>query len=898
MKRLIRYFASVPVMSVLLTGGCLWENTGWAMQDVASQPSDSMPGLSLQPIASARTPQQDWEDEFAYLERHIELIEKDHFNLERLNREAKHVSSVYQRTDQSPCDIVFRNTCALANYLLKTQPEDQEIQLLKSRLDGWAKQYRDSPPQNRTENWEHFQKLCSIRRSLSFSNKLLKDLDEIVFLTRYCQRQGQGEIHIVDQYFGFNAKPGGSLMVLRNPFSEKPMAQPLMLDTPVANGRQKGKPLTNGSFLSLELNYDADALYFAWTQAVHTPVSEKNDWSHNFGTYEELERRIRTAPPGQYDHYFWAPDRVYHIYRYDLKNGLLTQLTDGHVNTIDPCELPNGRIVYISDEQGANQRCGARWIGAGVLHSMNPDGSSSIPLSFHETNEWQPSVTNDGMIVYSRWDYVDRDDDGAHHMWTCYPDGRDPRAPHGNYPVKREIRPWAELSFRAIPNSNKFIAVAVPHHGIAYGSLILVDPSVPDDGAMSQVKRLTPEVQFPEAEEKPGYPYKWGKGDKNALGERFGTPWPLSEDFYLCVYDRDGHDYGLYLVDSFGNRELLWQDEKVPCLDPIPLRPRPRPRIIPDMTQPQLVKDSSKPQMAEVFVSNVYETERPLPPNTKIKWLRVVNIFPKSNVHQNEPNIGIGNQSLTRGSLGLVPVEEDGSVWFSMPANTNVYFQLLDENKQAVHSMRSSTYAHVGERLSCMGCHEDRFRAPRQYNLSPSPMALSRAPSQLQPEPSGSYPLTFPRLVQPVLDKNCVQCHVQNAPKAPLLDGRTFQMVDKNKDGQKDKHPNRYGWSNGFRTLSKMAWTRHGGNGIYWDANKTSYSVPGDVGARASRLLPFLRKGHHGVQLTNEEWQRLTLWIDLNSNFYGDYQNAPDQAVGKLVKPKFGLPSFAERYLR
>jgi len=38
------------------------------------------------------------------------------------------------------------------------------------------------------------------------------------------------------------------------------------------------------------------------------------------------------------------------------------------------------------------------------------------------------------MIVYTRWDYLDRDFHIAHHIWTRYPDGRDPRSPHGNYP--------------------------------------------------------------------------------------------------------------------------------------------------------------------------------------------------------------------------------------------------------------------------------------------------------------------------------------------------------------------------------------------------------------------------------------------------------------------------------
>ena len=115
------------------------------------------------------------------------------------------------------------------------------------------------------------------------------------------------------------------------------------------------------------------------------------------------------------------------------------------------------------------------------------------------------------MLVYTRWDYVDRDTNIAHHIWTCFPDGRDPRSFHGNYPERRESRPWMEMDIRAIPGSHKFVATAGAHHGHAFGSLVLIDPRRADDGAMSQLERLTPEVPFPEAE---------GQADRRAHGLR------------------------------------------------------------------------------------------------------------------------------------------------------------------------------------------------------------------------------------------------------------------------------------------------------------------------------------------------------------------------------------------
>ena len=133
------------------------------------------------------------------------------------------------------------------------------------------------------------------------------------------------------------------------------------------------------------------------------------------------------------------------------------QLTDGdcgRLRSLLPAQRPDR--VHLR----AARRLPALRPALPRLHAVldEPDGSDIICLSFHETHEWQPSVTNDGMLVYTRWDYVDRDTNIAHHIWTCYPDGRDPRSFHGNYPERRESRPWMEMDIRAIPGSHKFVA--------------------------------------------------------------------------------------------------------------------------------------------------------------------------------------------------------------------------------------------------------------------------------------------------------------------------------------------------------------------------------------------------------------------------------------------------------
>jgi hypothetical protein len=289
--------------------------------------------------------------------------------------------------------------------------------------------------------------------------------------------------------------------------------------------------------------------------------------------------------------------------------------------------------------------------------------------------------------------------------------------------------------------------VAAPHHGQAYGSLVLINLELPDDRSTGQLRRITPEVHFPEAETAPGVPNP-GPGQHTPKQEFYGTPWPLSEDFYLCVYDNGGSNYGIYLADSFGNRELLYRDSTIACLDPIPLRARRRPHVVPTATIQAKADRAAGADLSSgtVAVMNVYESRHAWPGDVRIKELRVINIFPKDNAMQDVPNIGAGVQSLSRGVLGTAPVEADGSAYFKVPAGAPIYFQLLDERGLMVQTMRSATYVHPGERLTCVGCHESAQKS--LPTVKGMPLALRRAPSELKPEPAGSYPLTFPRLVQ------------------------------------------------------------------------------------------------------------------------------------------------------
>jgi hypothetical protein len=288
------------------------------------------------------------------------------------------------------------------------------------------------------------------------------------------------------------------------------------------------------------------------------------------------------------------------------------------------------------------------------------------------------------------------------------------------------------------------------------------------------------------------------------------------------------------------------------------------------------VSVGGQPAEAAMAVISVYDTLKPWPPGTTIKAIRIVHIVPQSVPSQETyagraPEIGVrlpgqfGSVVLARHVLGTVPVEPDGSAYFTVPAHKELFFQALDERGLAVQSMRSGTYAQPGETLVCSGCHEPRHAAPPR-RASP-PLALRRAPSRPQPEPDGANPFSYPRLVQPVLDKYCVKCHTESAEKGKKPPNLAREPVSR-------------GWFASYHNLAPRY-------GFYNYSPDQLRTTPGKFGARASRLLAILDQGHHDLKLPPEDLRRITLWLDCCSIFYGVYEKegGAAQLRGEIVRP-------------
>lgn len=673
-------------------------------------------------------------------------------------------------------------------------------------------------------------KIRRVGRELALQNPLVV-AQPILFLMRP-RYAGHGQM--LYEYVGWfyrngPPRPDAGVHVLEAP-GRSPRTRPLVANTEL-----------NGHFVTLSLAYDARTVYFAFADPEGRP---------------SYDRGYRPAPEAAGEKY-----GSFHIMAVNADGSQLRQLTDGPRDDFDPCPLPDGGLAFMSTRRGGKNRCGGGNPEAiHVLHRMDADGGNLRTLSFHETNEWHPFVLNDGRLVYTRWDYVDRDAACFHGLWTCNPDGSSPAVLFGNY----TRLPWACYQAKPIPGSRKILFVGGGHHSLVGGTLCLLDPARTELDSQTGEDRpealecLTPDVSFPEAQ---GWP-----------GSYFYSPWPLSENHYLVAFSHEPlsgqytgtskeGETGLYYFDRFGNLELLFRREGLSAAYPIPFAPRPCPPTRVSPRNPDLGDDG------EFLLSNVNESLHPMPADRPIVALRVFQLLPKSRTdHQSDPPIShqFAYGPNARMLLGTVPVEADGSAYFRAPARKPLYFQAVDAAGRAVQSMRSLVYLQPGERRSCVGCHE----RPGTVSSPRPALAFARPPSALEPGPDGTLPFGYPRLIQPILDRHCVRCHDGAAGPG----GSELVLTgDPASDGA-------LAWSRSYRNLEP-----------YLGLHMPTASFPGQIGADRSRLAAVLTSEAHRrhIELPEADRRTIFLWLDANAPFYGSYEEADllAQQQGQAISP-------------
>jgi len=740
------------------------------------------------------------------------------------------------RPDGSPQKFatLLKKHLAATGVLLKDLRQGQPDEFLATEA-ARLRELTERSAQD-TSPAELYHRVRWLKRRIALANPLM-NFDQLLF----CKRVPTSYSHLVMQYFGWRARPGGGLFVLRNP--GRSLAVRDILDGALAGG----------NVLAPRLDYDARRIVFSFIACNgKSPIGPQHDAE--------------------------AAGRYYNVYKVDVDASKvfgagasgLRRLTGGPYEHLMPTCLPDGGIAFSSTRRRGYARCfggqfGTKW-HVYTLHRMDADGKNITTLSFHDTNEWFPSVANDGRILYSRWDYIDRDAVTHQNLWSMRPDGTNPAAVWGNATPS----PHCTFQIQPVPNSRKIAFTASAHHSITGGSIALVDPTLGRDGQQA-ITRITPQVPFPEAEGR-------------RITEYFDSPWPLSEKYFLVAYSgvplvwepgaNPPNALGLYLIDAFGNRELIYRDPEISSTNPCPLLPRKRPQVVtgnlPD----------NPPPTGEVMMRDVYRGLDGIKRGTA-KELRIVQIFPKTTNLADRPAVGLAREENARAILGAVPIEPDGSARFIMPARTPVLFQVLDADGLAVQTMRSITYLQPGESVSCVGCHEPVASTPPTGRT----IAMKRPASRIKVAAFEGEPFSFMRVVQPVLDKHCAKCHTGKERKKKLdlspTPHRGFTKSYWSLCGDR----NFWGGGTNPKNAAAALVPRFGGR------NVIQITPPGGMyGSPGSRLLKMLRspKGHNKVKLSGDDIRRIAAWIDCNAIFYG--VNDPKAQARQLKGLKVPMP--------
>jgi hypothetical protein len=572
-----------------------------------------------------------------------------------------------------------------------------------------------------------------------------------------------------------------------------------------------------------------------------------------------------------------------------------------HTDDIHPSYLPDGGIIFSSTRCEHTVLCGgSAHLVSPVLYRMGADGGNVEQLSESLVSEFCPVALDDGRIMYHRWEYVDRGARVAKSVWTMNPDGSHIQEAYGLADDNTTIYMYPQ----PLPGDcSRFVCVGTCHfpQGGCVGAILLVNskngvrlggPDPDDEGYVQwddrcAVVNLTPHV-FVERRTEPGWEFLTSTGHykhdpSGASGHLYTHPFPVSDESFLVSFKANPLDhyqqvpnaYGIYLLDTSGGHRFVYADKDLSCWHAMPLKARAVPPVIPPQRNEALAASNE----AVCILMNVYDGMDGVAPG-EIKWLRINEAVPRywDTGRRWTPSLSSSGWKAAlwpRVQWGLVPVEEDGSAHFKVPANRNLFYQALDVNFMEVQRERTYVNYKPGETRSCLGCHGQRART----GYSVQPKAMMRPPSTPQPQPCdlvenggdghAGQVIHYPADIQPILDAKCVSCHGNDKAGGGLRltgDITEYYCVSYEEFCKRQL---------AGPIIPEFTSFLEGDRGNHNGASLP----PKSLGGHASELYKILtipghpknaRDNHVGM-LTGMELMVLCRWMDSNYQFYGTY---------------------------
>lgn len=715
----------------------------------------------------------------------------------------------------------------LANRLA-SDPNTPDLSADLRKLDRMEHRLRQQTDKasSEAEARELYFAVRRVKRRIMFANPIL-DFDQLLFIDQPYPQGGHEWKHQAIHRLGYKAVPGGRLLVL---------------DGLNPGGRLRQlAPEKPGSFWRADVSFDGTRVLFCYKA---------------------------------------RDEESFHLYEVDLESGNPRQITFGPYDDIDPIYVPGGRIVFTTTRGNTYVRCGP-YIHSYVLARCDFDGENLYFISTNSEPDFVPALMPDGRIVYSRWEYTDKDVMRVQSLWTVKPDGTQAAALWGN----QSVWPDHTAEPRPIPGGGRVMFAGVGHHDWFSGSIGIIDP--------------TKGFNFPDGLTKVTCDLRWAETSKppvdlaesnryHASGRYTGHlgAYPLSEEDFLVSSRGGDGNFRLYLMDVHGNRELIYEGVYNAWYG-VPIRTRSEPPRHPDQVTWPGTGEDRRPNEPSVFYSaDVYQGVPDLPRGS-VKYLRVFQQDAKTystwfkTFRLSGPPVSIVQEEAVKRIVSVAPVEPDGSVYFRAPSGKSLYFQLLDEHYRALQTMRSFTWAMPGEQRGCVGCHEMHSTTPPMKQG----LALGRSPTDASPPPWGAESIGYERFAQPVLDRYCGECHQG--------DGEARKDLDLTLRPGMDVFKEPYLTLVGDAVWTQLVAHRERATAVVAESDQPGYGIAAPIPVQTmagyndprgyatlrpmqflscrSRLVEVAMSGeHHDVRVDPPALRRLIAWVDANCPYLGE----------------------------
>jgi len=651
----------------------------------------------------------------------------------------------------------------------------------------------------------------------------------------------------------------GSLGKFVKPFGDMPFAPPVPLeDSPELAARLKAGKLGFTKLLLIERN-------LIRASHVYTYHCEGQSDGGGLFIYDVTDGQLTElvpSPDGQildcdlsFDAkkilFSWRRGQFYQVYSIDVDGTGLVQLTDDESHNFNACWLPDGDVLFLSTRRPQAAYC--FFTPVGILHRMAADGSGQRRISSNYLNDFTPSVMHDGRVIYGRWEYVDRPAIPIQSLWTINPDGTALAGCFGN----RVLGPATFIEPQSVPGRPEVLCTLTGHNGFCAGAIALIDVRR-GDNAQDAIRNITPEINH-------------GVIDRSNNGPRgpYQTPYPIDDTYFLVSHN------GNVLVRDYERTEqaVVLETRGMGFRNARPLRPRPTPPV--RSSRVNGGAEDSGP-WATVFLQDVYQGLRPHVEPGQVKQIAVVQELARTLINSpgiHKPAFGYQRVLVSCGATyvpkkvwGFADVAPDGSAHFKVPAEQPIYFIALDAQGRAVQRMRSFTHLMPGEVQGCIGCHEPR----NQTSHAQLPTAALGQPQELKLPEWGVRGFCYASIVQPVLDKHCVECHHPH-----------------DREGGIDLTGDRTDYFNvSYEVLARRNQGRRGSPLVNWIPTYNGHEsnileiTPKAWGSPQSKLAELILSGHPDeegkprVAMDEASRRRVLMWIDLNVPYYGTAHTA------------------------